>query len=575
MENGKDQEIGDDGRIAGRNRCGWTKSEIHRISQNSIVKDEIERLVRQGYFKEYKLERSESRDCKVGDRRTRSRSRSPNRFRGKEEDRRDKGSRENVPVKGVINTIAGGPGGGDSRRTRKQQERAVMGGKRKEWVMNVETEEEITFSSKDLSEGQGTQDDPMVIKLDIANFEVHKVLIDNGSSTDIIFWDVLKRMNLENSNLSPVRTPLVGFGGSEVSSMGTIDLPVSMGEEPRRRTAMVKFLVVDIPFAYNVILGRPALNLFRVVVSTYHQKMKFQTRNGVGEVSCDTKEKKRSFGVERNRIIEEEVNKLKEAGYVSEVQYTDWLANVVVVPKASEKWRMCTDFTDLNKACPKDPYPLPRIDLLVDSTAGYELFSMMDAYQGYHQIFMAEEDRIKTSFITDRGIYCYNVMPFGLKKQGGKFLGYMVSERGIEANPEKIEAIAKLQSPRTLKEVQQLTGAEKRYTQIEKLALALVVLARKLRPYFQSHKVIVLTNYPLRHVMTRPDASGRLVKWAVELGEYDIEYQSRTAIKAQVLTDFVVEFAGEQVQEEKGVGCCMSMDRQTPTTGESVYYCKG
>ncbi|KAL0445856.1 UNVERIFIED_CONTAM: hypothetical protein Slati_1713500 [Sesamum latifolium] len=161
------------------------------------LKDEIERLVRQGYFKEYKLERSESRDRKVGDRRTRSRLRSPNRFRGKEEDREIKGSRENVPVKGVINTIAGGPGGGDSRRTRKQQERAIMGGRRKEWVMNVETEEEIMFSSKDLSEGQGTQDDLMVIKLDIANFEVHKVLVDNGNSADIIFWDVLKRSNLE------------------------------------------------------------------------------------------------------------------------------------------------------------------------------------------------------------------------------------------------------------------------------------------------------------------------------------------------------------------------------------------
>ncbi|KAL0451466.1 UNVERIFIED_CONTAM: hypothetical protein Slati_1124700 [Sesamum latifolium] len=72
------------------------------------------------------------------------------------------------------------------------------------------------------------------------------------------------------------------------------------------------------------------------------------------------KQKKRSFGAERNRIIEEEVRKLSEAGYVSEVQYTDWLANVVVVPKTSGKWRMCTDFTDLNKACPKDPYQCPE-----------------------------------------------------------------------------------------------------------------------------------------------------------------------------------------------------------------------
>ncbi|KAL0427336.1 UNVERIFIED_CONTAM: Retrovirus-related Pol polyprotein from transposon gypsy [Sesamum latifolium] len=80
---------------------------------------------------------------------------------------------------------------------------------------------------------------------------------------------------------------------------------------------------------------------------------------------------------------------------------------------------MCTDFTDLNKACPKDPYPLPRIDLLVDSTMGCALFS--NAYQGYHQIFMLEEDRDKTSFITENGVYCYNVMPFDLKKAGATY----------------------------------------------------------------------------------------------------------------------------------------------------------
>ncbi|KAL0400266.1 UNVERIFIED_CONTAM: hypothetical protein Sradi_2369900 [Sesamum radiatum] len=82
-------------------------------------------------------------------------------------------------------------------------------------------------------------------------------------------------------------------------------------------------------------------------------------RLNVDPMTRPVKQKKRSFGAERNRIIKEEVKKLREAGYVSEVQYTDWLVNVVVVPKASGKWRMCTDFTDVNKACLKDPYPLP------------------------------------------------------------------------------------------------------------------------------------------------------------------------------------------------------------------------
>ncbi|KAL0449612.1 UNVERIFIED_CONTAM: hypothetical protein Slati_1517600 [Sesamum latifolium] len=259
----------------------------------ALMMDKIERLVRQGYFKEYKLERDEPRDHRKGDSRTRSRSRSRDRFRG-------------------------GPGGGDSRRSRKQSERTTREDRRKEWVLNVETEEEITFGLRDVNEKQGSQDDPMVIKLDIANFSVHKVLVDNGSSADIIFWDVIKWMGLENSKFSPVMTPLVGFGGSEVTSMGTIDLPVSMGEEPRRRTTMVRFLVVDTPFAYNVILGQSGLNLFRAVVSTYHLKMKFPTKNGIGEVSCDQKEVRRCYNLSLQkgeqegrprRKVEEEIEK--------------------------------------------------------------------------------------------------------------------------------------------------------------------------------------------------------------------------------------------------------------------------
>ena len=110
-----------------------------------------------------------------------------------------------------------------------------------------------------------------------------------------------------------------------------------------------------------------------------------------------------------------------QAGHVSQVSYPDWLANTVVVPKKNGKWRVCIDYTDLNKACPKDSYPLPKIDQLVDSTAGHELLTFMDAYSGYNQIQMNPADREKTSFITERGLYCYNVMPFGLKNAGATY----------------------------------------------------------------------------------------------------------------------------------------------------------
>ena len=363
---------------------------------------------------------------------------------------------------------------------------------------------------------------------------------------------------------------------------------------------------------------------------------------------------------------------------------------------------MCVDFTDLNDACPKDCFPLPRIDTLIDATAGHEMLSFMDGFSGYNQIRMHKDDVPKVSFITDFGVFCYLVMAFGLKNAGatyqrlvnkifkpligkimevyvddmlvksldkadhikhlresfeilrhhkmmlnpakcafgvgsGKFLGLMVSKRGIEANPDKIKAILDMEPPRTVKDVQKLTGrvaalgrfisksgekclpffkalknmknfewtlesqqafealkkymaespllakpnpgevlylylavsnnalgavlikeeskvqkpiyyvskilhgAEINYSTIEKFALALIMASRKLRPYFQAHKIEVLTNQPLRNVLHSPQVSGRLIKWAIELGEFDIKYKPRTAIIAQALVDFMVE----------------------------------
>src|SRR6185312_306290 len=127
------------------------------------------------------------------------------------------------------------------------------------------------------------------------------------------------------------------------------------------------------------------------------------------------RQKPQKQSVQRQNFIREEVCKLLHTGFIEEVQHPEWLANPVVVPKANGKLRMCIDYTSLNKACPRDPYPLPCIDQIVDSTSGCDLLSFLDAYSGFHQIQMSREDRKHTAFVIIDGLYCYIVMPYGLR----------------------------------------------------------------------------------------------------------------------------------------------------------------
>ena len=133
------------------------------------------------------------------------------------------------------------------------------------------------------------------------------------------------------------------------------------------------------------------------------------------------RQKVRRFHQDRHLVIQTEVDNLLQNGFIKAVKYPEWLANVVVVPKKGNKWRVCVDYKDLNDGCPKDSFPLPRIDQIVDASAGHGMLFFLDAFSGYHQIPMHPLDAEKTSFITPHGLYCYNVMPFGLKNAGGTY----------------------------------------------------------------------------------------------------------------------------------------------------------
>uniref|UniRef100_A0A2N9HK66 Uncharacterized protein n=1 Tax=Fagus sylvatica TaxID=28930 RepID=A0A2N9HK66_FAGSY len=357
----------------------------------------------------------------------------------------------------------------------------------------------VSFSDEDLADVQMPHNDPLVITLRFGDYDVQRVLVDQGSFAEIMYKGLYEKLGLEEANLASFTTPVFGFTGESTIPMGKTTLPILAGPI----SLQTEFIVVRGTSPYNAIVGRDWLHRMKAVPSTLHQKLRFPTEEGVMEINGDQapaavteklaaekdpekvyfdpsepefyflvgtnlsvndrqglvtllmgyrdvfawsvyeapgvspdlachslnisgdakpiSQKRRKLAPERAEIVAKEVERLLEANAIRSVQYPTWLSNTVVVRKKNGKWRVCVDFTDLNRACPKDPFPLPRIDQLVDSASGHERMSFLDAFQGYHQIPMAHSDQEKTAFITPKGVYCYRVMPFGLKNAGATY----------------------------------------------------------------------------------------------------------------------------------------------------------
>ncbi|GKV45813.1 hypothetical protein SLEP1_g52858 [Rubroshorea leprosula] len=393
-------------------------------------------------------------------------------------------------------------------------------------------------------------------------------------------------------------------------------------------------------------------------------------------------QKRRLFGLEKQVAIDEEIQKLLQAGFIRRVEYSEWVSNPVLVKKPNGKWRMCIDFTNLNDACPKDPHPLPNIEKLVERAAGHARMSFLDASSGYHQVQLLLDDQEKTAFYAGDAIYCYVMMPFGLKNAGatyqklvqiifklqigrnievyvddmivtsvraedhigdldetfqnlrraqmklnplkctfavesGKFLGYVVSQKGIEVNPEKVEAVQQMEPPRTVKDVQRLTGrvaalhrfiarsaerclpffkalrepknfqwtneCQQAFDELKRYLASAPLLSKPVngeclylylgvteeavssvllreedkhqKPICYVSKVLqgAEQNYPLAEKAAfalKPELSGRLIGWSVELSEYALKFQPRTAVKGQVVADFLVECISATKEEK-------------------------
>nr|GEV84940.1 hypothetical protein [Tanacetum cinerariifolium] len=578
------------------------------------------------------------------------------------------------------------------------------------------------FSFPTLWEEDGTKG-PMIIEAEMGGHWVHRIYVDGGFSLEIfgeIIWP-LGQISL-----------LVRVGDEEHSTSAWINFMVARSPFPYNRIIgrpgvrkiraitstvhkMIKFPVASgivtlqssriIPLECSMVSepgvprstlteeGRKELyGLLRHHLDVFAWKPADmigvprhidEHRLNVHEGCLPIRQNKRGQAPERNKAISEEVKKLVEADIMKEVHYHSWLSNPVMVKKHDDSWRMCMDFKDLNKTCPKDGYPLPEIDWKVESLCGYPYKCFLDAYKGYHQINMAEEDEEKTTNLKawsfappikgggapkkhkrrsaaplfknvvrtkNAGATYQRLVDKAFQKHIGQnlkvyvddlvikiqtekevirdieetfktlrkinmklnpkkyafgmrectFLGYKVDVDGLRVSPDNVKAVLDLLSPKCLKDVQKLNGKlaslnrflsksvekslpffktlkkftkkttkeafstvlmterhgkqvpvyfvsralqgpEINYTLVEKLILALVSASERLKRYFQAHTIVVITDQPIKQLLSNPKVTGRLLKWRFELGEHDIQYRPRTSVKGQILADFIVK----------------------------------
>ena len=258
--------------------CEFHGNYGHRTDDCIQLKREIEYLIRRGYLRRFISSENQHRN------------QAQNQAPPQQPPSRQTTTQHQQSL-GEIQVISGGfVGEGESGSARKAHLSSIKSTEIAEVqavskLPRIDTS--ITFSDSDLEGCQHPHDDPLVVRALMVNKTVHRVLIDNGSSADIIFASAFDKMGIGRENLEPDSTHLRGFSGEKVLPLGSIQLVLTLGDPPCQATTTARFLVVDAPSAYNMLLGRPSLNAIKAIPSAYHMMIKFPTVSGVGMVGGD------------------------------------------------------------------------------------------------------------------------------------------------------------------------------------------------------------------------------------------------------------------------------------------------
>jgi len=293
--------------------CEYHRTQGHDTDNCRTLKMHIEKLIQEGHLGRY----VQGRGGDYHDRRaapSKNSSRSPKRGRGKEkpQDKEVEGGHERNN-RGTVNTIAGGFSGGGStssarrRYSRSNQSCNMVG------VYAFKEQPQLSFTFNDFEEMCPHDDDPLVVSVFTAGFQIKRTMVDTGSSANVLFWEVFKKLDLPKEVIREHRGSLLGFAGELVEIIGYVDLRTTFEEGENLKTIVVKYIVVDVRSSYNIILGKPALNCLGAVTSTAHLCMKYPLEDGrVGVVKGDQvtarkcyEDSLRNKGAERRKTPED------------------------------------------------------------------------------------------------------------------------------------------------------------------------------------------------------------------------------------------------------------------------------